>query len=150
MPGHCKRQNSAKTKWVLHVLSLNILARLQENLWNGVQVIERAYVYDLDYFCQCLKGGISKSSKSELQLLCFANRIKYLNGFQLTKRTQGHSRNGYFQNLLCSKGRSFKSKLTRDMHFVFCYFSYGALHLREVSLKHLERFSTYRADKSTW
>ena len=34
------------------------------------------------------------------------------NGFQLTQRTRVHSRNGYFQYLLCSKGRNSKSRLT--------------------------------------
>ena len=34
--------------------------------------------------------------------------------------------------------------------FMFCTLSDGALYLREVSSKYLERFSTYRADTSTW
>ena len=34
-------------------------------------------------------------------------------GFQLTKRTRVHSRNGYLQYLLCLKGRNSKSRLSR-------------------------------------
>ena len=35
------------------------------------------------------------------------------NGFQLTEWTRVHSRNGYFQYLLCSKGCNSKSRLSR-------------------------------------
>ena len=43
----------------------------------------------------------------------FHNNI--LNGFQLTEWIRVHSRNGYFQYLLCSKGHNSKSRLSRVM-----------------------------------
>ena len=46
-----------------------------------------------------------------------------------TPRTPVHSRNRYFQYLLCSKGCNFKSRLTRVTVFVFCMLSHGALYL---------------------
>ena len=58
------------------------------------------------------------------------------NGFQLTERIHLHSRNDYFQYLLCSKGRNYKSRLTRVTVSVFCMLSHGALHLWEVSSKY--------------
>ena len=44
--------------------------------------------------------------------------------FQLIELTRVHSRSGYFQNLLCSKGRNSKSRLTRVTVFVFCRLSW--------------------------
>ena len=72
------------------------------------------------------------------------------NGFQLTELTRVHGRNGYFQYLLRSKGGNSKSRLTRAKILVFCTSSLGALHIWEISWKYLKRFSTYRADTSTW
>ena len=45
--------------------------------------------------------------------ICVKFHQNIWNGFQLPQRTRIHSRNGYFQNLLCSKGRNSKSRLTR-------------------------------------
>ena len=45
--------------------------------------------------------------------ICVKFHQNIWNSFQLTERTRVHSRNGYFQYLLCSKGRNSKSRLTR-------------------------------------
>ena len=46
-------------------------------------------------------------------------------GFQLTKKTQVHSKNGYIQYQLCSKGCNFKNRLIRITVFMFCTLSRG-------------------------
>ena len=48
-----------------------IFARLQENLWDNFQVIERAQVYDLDHYLKCLKNSNSKSRKFRIMVLVF-------------------------------------------------------------------------------
>ena len=49
-----------------HLMLLYIFARLQENLWNHFQIIERAQVYDYHHYLQCPKGSNSKAGNSEL------------------------------------------------------------------------------------
>ena len=51
------------------------------------------------------------------------------NGFQLTKRTRVHGRNGYVK---CLKGNNSKHRPTRVMVHVFCMSFYSALHLCDV------------------
>ena len=86
------------------------------------------------------KGINSKSRLTRVMVLVFCTLFhvalhlfkfhqNICNGFQLTERPQVHSRNGYFQYLLCSKNRKSKSRSTRDMIFVFCALCHDALHL---------------------
>ena len=72
------------------------------------------------------------------------------NYLERTELTRVPRRKCYFQYLLCSKGRTSKSKLTKVTVFVFCSLSHRSLHLWEVSSKYLGRFSTYTADTNTW
>ena len=146
-------------------------ARLQENLWNHFQVIERAHVYDLDHYWQCSRAVTPKAGNSELLFLCFANciRVMYVcikfqenisNSFPVTEWTQIHYRNHYLQSpkgIWLSWGlmtrqplwHNSKSRLARVMVLVFYTLSHDVLHLCEVSSKYLEWFSTYKADIST-
>ena len=128
---------------------------------NSFQVTEWTQTNYRNHYFQGSKGHNSKSRLTRVTILVFCTSShdalhlcevssKYLNGFQLTEWTRGHSRNGYFQYLLCSKGCNWKSRLTRVTFYVFCTLSHGALHLWEVSSKYLEWFSTYRVDTSTW
>ena len=68
--------------------------------------------------------------KPELRFMCPASNhtVLYI-CVKFFKRTRVHSRNVYFQYLLCSKGCNSKSRLTRVMVFVFCMLSYGVLYM---------------------
>ena len=102
----------SKIKCVLDVMPINIFARLQGNLWNRFQVIERAHIYDLDhYYVQR-----ADPPKAELRFLCFANCImviyicikfqeNILNSFQVTGWTKIYYRNHYFQNSKCHNSK---------------------------------------------
>ena len=87
-------------------------------------------------FCKLYHGDINLHKVSR----------KYLKQFQVTEWTQIYYRNHYFQ---IAKGHNSKSRLTRVMVLMLCTSSYVALYLCEVSLKYMERFSTYRVDLST-
>ena len=63
---------------------------------------------------------------SASRLIVIYNCVKICENIECA---QVHSRNDYFQYLLCSKGRNYKSVLTRVMDFVFCMLSHSALHL---------------------
>ena len=108
--------------------------KFQENISNSFQVTQ---IYHRNHYFQSSKVITPNVGKPELLFLCFAPRLMmpYIcmkshqniwNDFQLTDRTRVHSRNGYFQNLLCSKGRNSKSRSTRITNFVvlrcFCLF----------------------------
>ena len=60
--------------------------------------------------------------------ICVKFHQNIWNGFQLTEWTRVHSRNGYFQYLLCSNGHNSKSRLSRVTVFLVCMLSHGALH----------------------
>ena len=84
-----------------------------------------------------VQGEITpKVGKPELPFMCPISRLLVLyicvKFHENIERTQVHSRNGYFQYLLCSKGCNSKSMLTRVTVFVFCMLSPGALHLRNL------------------
>ena len=75
----------------------------------------------------------------ELWLMCSAHRLmmfyiyvkfheKISNGFQLTKRTRAHGRNGYIP---CSNDNNSKSRKPRVMVHALCTLSRGDLHLCE-------------------
>ena len=81
--------------------------------------------------------------------ICVKFHQNIWNGFQLIEWTWVHSRNGYFQYLLCSKDHNSKSRLTRVMVFMFYTLSHSTSHLWDVSLKYLEQFSTYSGHKYT-
>ena len=81
-----------------------------------------------------------KAGKPVLRFMCSAHCLIVLyicvkfhenicNGFQLTKRTRVHGRNGYVQ---CSKGNNSKSRQNRVTVHVFCMMSHSASRLLEV------------------
>ena len=130
------------------------------NISNSFQVTEWTQIYYRNHYFQSPKGHNSKSRLTRVTVLVFCSlsddalhlcevSSKYLEQF-CNLQTQIHSRNGYFQYLLCSKDPNSKSRLTRVTIFLFCTLSHGALHLWEVSSKYLEQFSTYRENTSSW
>ena len=95
-----------------------ICVKFPETISNGFQLTKRTRVHDRNGYIQCSKGNNSKSRQTELRFTCSACRFIVLyicvkfpenisNGFQLTKRTRVHGRNGYVQ---CSKGNTSKSR----------------------------------------
>ena len=78
--------------------------------------------------------------------ICIKFQENISNTFQVTEETQIYYRNYYFQS---SNGHNSKRRLSRVTVLVFCTLFYDFLHLCEVSLKHLEWFSTDREDTST-
>ena len=89
-----------------------------------------------NHYFHSSKGHNSKSLLTRVIVLVFCNlphnalhlcevSSKYLEWY-LTYRRE-HSRRGYFQYLLCPKGRNSKNRLTRVMVFVFCMLSSGAI-----------------------
>ena len=134
-----------------------ICVKFHQNIWNGFQLKEWSQVHSTNGYFQyllCSKGCNSKSrlARDTVFVFCMLSHGEKFhqniwNSFQLTKRTRIHGRNGYVQ---CSKGNNSKSRQTRVMVHVFCISSHNALHLCEVFCKYLERFSTYKADRSTW
>ena len=113
-----------------------ICIKFQENISNSFEVTEgHKYITEITIF-KSSKGIIPKVGKPELPFLCSAPCLMMLyicvkfhqniwNGFQLTEQTQVHSRNGYFQYLLCSTGRNSKSRVTWVTYFVFCMLFHG-------------------------
>ena len=79
------------------------------------------------------KGQYLQKKANQLGFICSASRLIVLyicvKFRENIERKQVHSRNGYFQYLLCSKGRISKIRLTRVEVFVFCMLSHCALHL---------------------
>ena len=101
------------------------------NILNSFQLTERTQVNGKNGYVQC--SITSKIGKPELRFRCSASRLIVLyicvKILENIDRTLEHSRNGYFQYLLCSKGCNSKSRLTRVTFFVFYTLSHVALHL---------------------
>ena len=117
-----------------------ICIKFQENISNSFQVTEWIKVHYRNHYFQSSKGHNSKSKLITVTVLVFCISShdalhlcevssKYLEQFSTYRADIVHSRNGYFQYLLCSKGRNSKSRLTRVTVFMFCMLSHGALHL---------------------
>ena len=111
-----------------------ICIKVQENISNTehFQVTEGTQIYYRNYYFQSSKGHNSKSRLIRVTVLVFCTLIynalhlcevssNVWNGFQPAERTRVHSRNGYFQYLLCSKDHS-KNRLSGVMFFFSaCY-----------------------------
>ena len=89
-----------------------ICIEFQENISNSSQVTEWTQI---NHYVQSSKGHNLKSRVTKVMVLVFCissqNALhlcevssKYLEQFHITEWTHVHSRNGYFQYLLCSKG----------------------------------------------
>ena len=120
----------SKIKCVLHVISLYIFARLQENLWIRFQVIEKAHVYDLCHYWQCWMGGNSKSRQCRVMVLVFCKLYhgdihlykvlrKYLEQFSSYKVDTNILQKSIFSKFS-------KSRLTRVTVLVFSFLSHNA------------------------
>ena len=89
--------------------------KFQENISPSFQVTS-----GLKYITEVTIFKVQRAPSLGLRFLCTAARLMMLyicvkfhqniwNGSQLTERTRVHSRNGYFQYLLCLKCRNFTS-----------------------------------------
>ena len=65
--------------------------------------------------------------------ICVKFRQNIWNSFQLTEQIRVHSRNSYFQYLLCSKSHKSKSRLTRVTVLVFCTSSHDVKSFIKIS-----------------
>ena len=106
-----------------------IIAQTVFNLQSGHKY---KYMVEMSIF-NVQRAIDQKVDKPELWFMCFISRlivlyicVKFRKNIE---RTRVHNRNGYFQYLLCSKGRNSKSRLARVTVFKFCTLSHGALHL---------------------
>ena len=81
------------------------------------------YMVEIAMFIGHLRPITPEVDKPELQFMCSASLLIVLyicvKFHENKERTQVHSRNRYFQYLLCSMSCNSKSRLTRDMVFVF-------------------------------
>ena len=98
-----------------------VCVRFHENISNGFQLTESAWVNGGNGCVQCSKGNNSKVGRPELWFMCserclivFYICVKFreniTNGIRVMGRTRVHDRNGYVQ---CSKCNNSKHRLTR-------------------------------------
>ena len=130
-------QNKVNQSYGFCVLSLYICEKFHNNISNAFQLTERTRIHGRIGYVQYWKGNNSKSRQPELPFMDSASPLIVLYicvKFPKNREwTRVQSKNGYFQYLLCSKGRNSKSILTRATIFMFCMFSDGALNLWETS-----------------
>ena len=113
------------------IMVIYICIKFQENISNSFQVTERTQIYYRNHYFQSSKGHNSKSRLTRVTVLVFCTLshdtfLKFhqnlWNGFQLIEQTGVHRRN--------------------VLHVVsWCFTFVRRFH---------QRFSTYRADTSTW
>ena len=113
------------------IMVIYICITFQETISNSFQVTALSQIYYRNHYFQSSKGHNSKRRLTRVTVLVFCIlsynafhlykvSFRYLECFKLTERTRVHSRNGYFQYLLCSKDRSSKNRLTRKRFFFLC------------------------------
>ena len=126
--------NQSYSFCVLHVVSWCFTFARNFIISRKVFDLQSRHKYKVEMAMFNVKMVITpKVGKPELLFMCSASRLIVLyicvKLSENIDRTRVHSRNGYFQYLLCSKDSNSKSRLTSVMVFLFCILSHCALHL---------------------
>ena len=126
------KSNQLQFFFILHVVSW-CFAFVRILIIISPRVLKNGHGYMVEMVIFNVQRAITpKVGKPELGFMCSASHLIVLyicvKFHEYIEWTQVHSRNGYFQYLLCSKDCNSKSRLTRYF-FVFCMLSCSAIHL---------------------
>ena len=118
--------------FILHVVSW-CFAFVRILIIISPRVLKNGHGYMVEMVIFNVQRAITpKVGKPELGFMCSASHLIVLyicvKFHEYIEWTQVHSRNGYFQYLLCSKDCNSKSRLT-SYFFLFCMLSCSAIHL---------------------